>query len=148
MTKKAFGALASKLRKDIHPATILSELIATGTVSLDGADQVTLQKTSFQPLPGTDAQLDYLASNGRDFLAAATGNVITTPAPFFERAAHYNGLSEKAVAELDARFRAAQMQVLEQISNAGAALQKTSPGNHRFRAGGYFFKEEQPCSND
>ncbi len=143
LNRKKFDTLAQGIRRDVHPATMLAQLQDAGTVSVTDAGQVVLETRSYQPLPGTGAQLDYLARNGGDFLAAATANVMQDPAPFFERAVHYNGLSQEAVAVLEAEYRAAQMQVLEQINARAAALQADDPGKMRFRAGGYFYKETE-----
>lgn len=142
LVRKDFDALADTIRRDVHPATMLAQLQDAGTVDFDG-DQVFLLSHSYQPLPGTEAQLDYLGRNGGDFLRAATANVIEDPAPFFERAVHYNQLSEDAVATLEAEYRDAQMKVLEQINERAAALQASSPGQTRFRAGGYFYRETE-----
>lgn len=140
LDRKAFETLAQDIRRDVHPATMRAQLQDAGTVTVEG-DMVTLQTTSYQPLPGSDAQMDYLARNGGDFLTAATENVLQNPAPFFERAVHYNHLSEAATQTLEAEYRAAQMHVLEQINTRAAALQTSDPGQTRFRAGGYFYKE-------
>ena len=140
LSRKAFDALSLDIRRDVHPATMLAQLIDAGTVAADG-DDVVLKATSYQPLPGSDDQMEYLARNGGDFLCAATANIMQSEAPFFERAVHYNNLSEQAVELLDREYRAAQMQVLRQINARAAELQKTDPGRTRFRAGGYFYKE-------
>ncbi len=142
-TRKSFDSLAQEIRRDVHPATMLAQLRDAGTVAVTDEDMVELLARSYQPLPGTGAQLDYLARNGGDFLTAATANVMQDPAPFFERAVHYNQLSADAVAVLEAEYRAAQMQVLQQINAHAAALQATKPGHMRFRAGGYFYKEDE-----
>ena len=142
LPRKAFDALARSIRRDVHPATMLAQLQEVGTVRLTDAGEVVLLGRSYQPLPGSDAQLDYLGRNGADFLAAATGNVLQSSAPFFERAVHYSHLSPAAVATLDAAFREAQMQVLADLNALAARLQETDPGPMRFRAGGYFYTEE------
>lgn len=140
LTRAEFDALALDVRRDVHPATMLAQLVDAGTVVITSAG-VQLREHSYQPLPGTEAQMDYLARNGGDFLSAATANILEKPAPFFERAVHYNGLSADAVAALDAEYRAAQMRVLETINARAAALQTREPGPYRFRAGGYFYQE-------
>ncbi len=143
LTRKSFDSLAQEIRRDVHPATMLAQLRDAGTVAVTDEDMVELLARSYQPLPGTGAQLDYLARNGGDFLTAATANVMQDPAPFFERAVHYNQLSADAVAVLEAEYREAQMLVLQQINARAAALQATEPGHMRFRAGGYFYKEDE-----
>ena len=142
LDRKRFDALAHDIRRDVHPRTMLEQLAHSGTVALAG-DQVSLLAASYQPLPGSADQLDYLGRNGADFLNTATANVMQDPAPFFERAAHYNHLSEEAVATLEADYRAAQMAVLQDISAKAAKLQDSDPGSVRFRAGAYFYKEKQ-----
>lgn len=141
LARKAFDALALDIRRDVHPRTMLEHLLDAGCVAVQ-ADVVTLQVQSYQPLPGSAEQLTYLGRNGADFLTAATQNVIEDPAPFFERAAHYDQLSPAAVAELEAEFRAGQMALLRQISAKAAVLQDSDPGGMRFRAGAYFYKED------
>jgi len=84
LKRKAFDALAVDIRRDVHPRTMLEQLVHAGTVRVD-ADAVILLATSYQPLSGSEDQLAYLGRNGADFLNAATGNVLENPAPFFER---------------------------------------------------------------
>lgn len=143
LDRPTFDALAQSIRRDVHPATMLAQLVDAGTVAVTDADKVELRARSYQPLPGTGAQMDYLARNGGDFLSASVANVVQDTAPFFERAVHYNHLSPDAVAVLEAEYRAAQMQLLEQINARAAELQASDPGPMRFRAGGYFYKEDE-----
>lgn len=140
ISRADFDALAATIRKDVHPRTLLEQLVAAGTVAVTG-DRVRLVTSSYQPLAGSEDQLDYLASNGADMLNAGVGNVLG--AAHFERAAHFNQLSAEAVATLQASFAAQQMAVLQRIAAEAAALQDSAPGAHRFRAGGYFYSEDQ-----
>lgn len=140
----SFDLLAQSIRRDVHPKTMLTQLCEAGTAVLTAEGQVHLAQTSYQPRAGGAEQLDYLATNGGDFLKAAVANILTDPPPFFERAVHYNQLSVEAVASLDAEFRAGQMALLLAINTRAARLQRTMPGNRRFRAGGYFYAEEEP----
>ena len=135
----SFDTLAAMIRKDVHSRTVLEQLVAAGTVSVEGEGIVMLRATTYQPLPEAEAKLAYLAQNGGDFLQAATQNVMQEHAPFFERAVHYDNLSEEAVATLEARFRARQMALLEDINAEAHKLQETEPGNSRFRTGAYFY---------
>lgn len=137
----SFEALANAVSRDVHPRSMLDPLITAGTVSLGADDVVRLHATSYQPRAGSEEQIGYLADNAGDFLTLSVANVLEA-APFFERAAHYNGLSSEAVAELEAIFREGQMALLQRIGRDAAALQKAQPGAHRFRAGGYFYREE------
>jgi len=140
LSRKAFDDLALSIRRDVHPRTQLEQLQHAGTISVD-ENFITLVETSYQPLPGSDDQLRYLAQNGGDFLNAATSNVLNAPAPFFERAAHFNQLSDEAISMLEQLFQDKQMALLEEISAKAAELQESDPGAERFRAGTYFYRE-------
>ncbi len=138
----SFASLAATIRKDVHPRTLIEHLLAAGTVELRD-EKVHLLARSYQPLSGAQDQLDYLAANGGDYLSAGVANAVQSPAPFFERAAHFNQLSPAAVAELDALYREKQMAVLQDIAARATRLQDTSAGTMRFRAGGYFYSEDE-----
>ena len=133
----SFDALARDIRKDIHPRTLLDGLAEAGTVRFD-ANLVQLLKRAHVPLAGSEAQLDYLGRNVGDHLAVAVGNVLGDP-PGFDLAAHYNGLSPEAVAELEALWRARMRPVLEELGARAAELQVSAPGQQRVRGGGYLF---------
>ncbi len=135
----SFDALARSIRRDVHPRSLLDELIAAGTAKADSG-RVRLLKSAHVPLKGTEAQIDYLGRNVGDHLATAVGNVIGDP-PAFERAVHYNALSVEAVQELEALWRTRMEQVLQEVNARAAALQDQSGGPARFRAGGYFRTE-------
>jgi hypothetical protein len=143
-----FEALASGIRRDVHPRTMIDQLLAAKTISITEEGQLRLEQASYQPLAGSEAQLEYFADNVRDFLVAATENVLKQEAPFFERAAHFNGLSRDAVARLEAAFRAEEMALLQRIASQAAGLQAESPGTHRFRAGGYFYHQDEATGED
>ena len=132
-----FEALARQVRRDVHPRTMLDRLLAAGTVRIEG-ETVVLAETSYQPLPGTDDQLAYLAENAGDHLSAATDNVLGRDPRHFERALHYSGLDAEQVATLEAEYRTAQMDLLKKLSRKAARMQKHGHGALRFRAGGYF----------
>lgn len=143
LSRAEFDVLARAIRQDVHPATQLAQLVDAGTVATGVDDQVTLLTRGYQPLSGSEEQLDYLARNGADYLAAATDNVIQSKPPFFERAVHYNNLSAEAVDQLESIFREKQQALLEELNARAADLRPKAPGNARFRAGGYFYREDE-----
>ena len=61
--------------------------------------------------------------------------------PHFERAVHYTRLTKSQVAELEADFSNAEMDVYRMISQKASDMKKQETGSHRFRAGSFFFKE-------
>jgi hypothetical protein len=140
----SFEALARSIRRDVHPRTMLEQLLAAGTIRVGDDGLVHLLADSYQPVAGSEAQIAYLADNAGDFLNAATENTLAPAAPFFERAAHFNQLSAHAVLTLDKTFRAGQMALLTELGREAARLQDTAPGPYRFRAGGFFYHTVTP----
>ena len=118
-------------------------LVAAGSIALDPeSDKVRLLHHSFQPLAGSDDQVEYLAKNIGDHIAAAGENVLGRTPAHFERAVHYAELTGDQVRALRQIYEAEQMAVLERL-NARAAEMKagtTNRGGMRFRAGGYFYE--------
>ena len=141
VSRDDFNDLALSIRKDVHPRSMLEQLVYAGTVE-DKDGSLHLLTQTYQPLAGSMDQLDYLARNASDFLTAATENVMKDPAPHFEQAAHFNLLSEDAIAQLRQQYTDAQMRILEDLAKAAQDLQVSSPGSHRFRAGGYFYHKD------
>ena len=144
----SFEALAQAVRRDVHPRTMLDTLVAAGTVRLIGDGQrVQLAQASYQPMAGSDDQITYLARNLGDHVAAASENVLGHSPPHFERAVHYGGLTAAQVAQLATQFHAAEMALLQDISQQAAAM-KAAGGDDatlRLRAGAYFYQtEDQP----
>ncbi len=133
----SFDTLAREIRRDVHSRTLLDSLVDAGTVRVEGGI-VTLEHRSYQPLAGSEDQIAYLAANAGDHLMAAVDNVLDQPR-HFERAVHYERLTAEQVAELDAEYRKAQMEILQTLSQKAAAMKKQETGVHRFRAGGYTF---------
>ena len=135
--ERSFDLLARDVRRDVHPRTLLDSLVDAGTVTVKD-DQVRLITSSYQPLAGSDDQIAYLAANAGEHLMAAVENVLTTP-KHFERALHYDRLTEDQIAELDAQFRKAQMDIMKTLSKKAAAMKKRETGTMRFRAGAYTY---------
>ncbi len=132
----SFDALARSIRRDVHPKSLLQELIAAGTAEVD-SDVVRLLKAAHVPLKGSEAQIEYLGKNVGDHFAVAVGNVLQDP-PAFELAVHYDGLSIEAVQELEALWRKRVEPILHEVSARALALQQQESGPARFRGGGYF----------
>lgn len=145
----SFESLAREVRQDVHPRAMLDTLFAAGTIKLD-QDTVELAQNAYVPLAGSEEQLDYLAENVGDHLAAAAENVLGPHPIHFERAAHYTGLAPEQVKSLADRFNAAQMALLEDIAAEAEALKARAPSgaSGKFRAGGYFYSSTGETPND
>lgn len=144
----SFQALVARISRDIHPRTVLDELVRLGMVEAAG-DEIRLATDGFVP-SGDDAALTgYLGANLGDHALAAAENVLAAPAPgpHFERAAHYNRLTPEALAELDGLSRRLLGEALAEINARAAALQARDAGRPdaagRFRAGAYLLTREE-----
>ncbi|MEM8569264.1 MAG: DUF6502 family protein [Pseudomonadota bacterium] len=139
----SFDTLARAVRKDVHPRTLFDQLIETGAIAYDESlDLVRPLSRSYQPEAGSPEQLDFLARHLSDHAAAAVSNVLSDAPTFFDRSLHISKLSPEAISDLDTRFRDAEMQIFSELADRGEALKASSPGNGRFRAGGYSYWEE------
>lgn len=138
-SNSSFTNLARSIRKDVHPRTFLDILIENGAVSETG-EIVSLNTRSYKPLAGSEDQLAYLAANVGDHLEAAVSNVVEAN-EYYDMGVHYEGLSGNAIAQLDQHFRARMQQTLEELDSMARSFPAIENGNHRFRAGGYFFDD-------
>ena len=143
LTRADFEVLAASVSRDMHPRTMLDELVRQGAVALDG-DRVTLMSDGYLP-EEDDAQLGYFGANLGDHAEAAMANLAATPAPFFERAVHYNGLSEVSLQVLEQRARVLQSEVLKTLNAEALRLQQRDANvpdaTGRFRCGAFVYTE-------
>lgn len=145
----SFETLVGRVSKDIHSRTLLDALLAEGIVETDkDADTVQLLRNAY--VPSTESErLLYLAANLRDHAQACVSNLTTRsdPPPFFERAAHFNQLTEASVRELDRLAHKLQTDALKQIAVKATELQEHDESDplaiHRFRCGTYIYFEDE-----
>ncbi len=140
----SFEFLVRMISHDIHPRTLLDDLVALEYVEADRSE-VKLSVDAFIPRADEGELSRYLANNLGDHTTAAVVNVLTAPAtaPYFERAVHYNHLSAESLENLDALSRRLQQQTLEKINAHALALQIKDQGNQsavgRFRCGAFVY---------
>ncbi len=105
----SFEALAQEINRDVHPRSLLEELLRLGLAELDPADDsVRLGRRLFVPRDDLGQMFGFLGANVGDHLAAAVDNVLHTGAerkPHFEQAVFGQGLTPAAVAELREAIR-------------------------------------------
>lgn len=154
-TKRAasFEGLVAEISKDVHHRTILDELLRQGLIDYDHDQQIiTMTAEAFLPRADDPARLDYFGANLGDHAEAAARNIASTKKPpFFERAAHYNGLSSTSVAKLDKLARREFDKALARINEQALTLQAkdlaageaAEKGVERFRAGAFVFHQNE-----
>ncbi|HUS55091.1 MAG TPA: DUF6502 family protein [Thermohalobaculum sp.] len=143
----SFETLAAEVSRDIHPRTVLDELIRLGLVEQSDDDgRVSLIAPAYLPSGDDAALLGYFGANLGDHAEAAATNLLAAPkpGPFFERSVHYNQLTPEALAELDTMARQLQGAALLELNNRALELQQRDDGNDaatgRFRCGAYIFR--------
>jgi hypothetical protein len=147
----SFEALAQQTTRDVHPRSLLDELVRLGLVHWDAAaDTVALASDRFVARGDAVRQLGFLGNNVGDHLHAAVDNVLAGAAGeaprHFEQAAFAWGLSAESLALLQPAIRAqwqalvqALVPLLRERVQADAAIDPTPPG--RVRIGLYAYQE-------
>lgn len=147
----SFEELAASVSNDVHPRTVLEELLRLGVVAVDNqAGEATptrlrLCSGAFVPREGYAEMLQLFADNVGDHVAAATSNLVGTEAPLLEQSVYANGLSTESADALNALSRGLWAGVLQQMVRTATLLSKQDQGvegaDERVRLGMYFYRE-------
>jgi len=108
----SFEALAQSITRDIHPRSMLDELIRLGLVHHDeDRDQVSLTRSDFVPKGDSQQMLGFLGDNVGDHLEAAVANVLGDGNSHLEQAVFADELSAESIKALHPLIMA-QWQIL------------------------------------
>ena len=144
----SFESLAREISSDVHPRTLLEELVRLGLVTVEG-EWVVLSAKSFTPEPGDRKAMAIVTANAADHLNAAVHNLTSGPdARFLEQSVFASGLTEDAVMQLAQLARslwqpAFQTMVAEATRQYEAGRGSAEP-KARMRFGVYYYQEDQP----
>jgi hypothetical protein len=149
----SFEELATAISNDVHPHTLLQELMRLGVVrpvqgrSNASEDKVQLCADAFVPAGGTAEMLELLADNVGDHLAAAVHNVLALGTPLLEQSVFADSLTAESIERLGALARQIWSKALRETVEKATALSehdRDRPGaDQRFRIGMYFFHGPQ-----
>ncbi len=146
-SEPSFESLVAGISTDVHPRSVLDELIRLSLVvwnSSSGSDTVKVIATAFTPSEDRTAQLRFLSANAADHMRAGCANLDQKGRAFLEQAIYSDELSEESAQ----RFNKLTLQAWEHAfsdlmptlrelfkedQNAGRAM------NHRVRFGMYGF---------
>ncbi len=147
----SFDTLARTVTRDMHPRSLLEELLRLGLATLDAKrDTVELVRDAFVPRGDEARMLGFLGANVGDHLSAAVSNVLSegkdgVPADrptHFEQAMFASGLSEPSLVGLRSaitaqwrRLTAELVPQLEQMIAADAAAGAPAAADQRIRIG-------------
>jgi len=103
----SFEALAQSITRDVHPRSLLEELVRLGLARLDeDSDSVVLLRDSFVPGENQARMFGFLGHNVGDHMAAAVSNVLAKGEPHVEQALFADELSAHSMAEVRTLVRA------------------------------------------
>jgi hypothetical protein len=140
----SFEMLAREVSKDVHPRTLLEELVRLDQVRLDG-DDVVLNHTGFMPTTDDDRKMQLLVANAADHLAAAVSNATTDGPRFLEQSVFADGLSDESVRRLADHARVLWQPALEGMvaaANERVEADDQNPNTPmRVRFGVYYFHD-------
>jgi hypothetical protein len=154
----SFETLARSVTQDVHPRTLLDELVRLQLARWDEAtDTINLLEEAFTPHGDLQDMLGFLGSNVGDHLQAAVGNVLSSRSLHFEQAVFAQGLPESAAEAVRALARrhwtalmAEAVPLLEASLRDAAAAQtpgEPAPATHRVRLGLFTFHDPGDASN-
>jgi hypothetical protein len=97
----SFESLAHAITRDVHPRSLLDELLRLKLAVLDPErDTVELVRDAFVPSEDRVRMLEFLGANVGDHLAGAVTNVLSDGRRHYEQAVFADGLTETSVREV------------------------------------------------
>ena len=139
---RSFERLARSVSKDIHPRSVLQEMVRLG-VAEEKDGMVTLRKQAFVPDAKRKEARELLAGSVADHLAAGVHNLTGDPGKtFLEQSVFADGLSRESAKQLETLANSLWRHVLEEMVKAAVPLCKQdepSGGNRRIRLGMFCF---------
>jgi hypothetical protein len=142
-----FESLAREVSVDVHPRTVMDELLRLGLVTLEG-DLVVPVQASFTPSQRRDELTALFAANAADHIAAAVHNLTLDAPRYLEQSVFADGLGPGSVAQLHALARDAWQRAFDEMVTAArrrVAADEAVPqaDQQRMRFGVYFYSEPQ-----
>lgn len=136
----SFDNLVRDVTRDLHPRAVLDEWLDRGIASLDDKDLVHLNNTAIIPDAADDTRHYYFTRNLHDHATASVENIMSETPPFFERAVHYNNISQTLSQKLTEISKSEAMELLLRLNRIANEEVKTDPGGQeRWIAGIYIF---------
>jgi hypothetical protein len=145
----SFETLAQAITRDVHPRSLLDELLRLQLARLDEQDDCVVAARDAVPRGDTARMLAFLGDNVGDHLHAAVDNVLGGGQRHFEQALFADGLSDATMDWVRQAVRrhwqdviAAMVPELEKRIEADAAA--TPPPARRWRLGLYSYDDPAP----
>lgn len=144
----SFETLAQTITRDVHPRTLLEELLRLELAQRDPRDDtVSLVQDAFVPSKDVARMTGFLGANVGDHLAGAVANVLGDAPGHFDQAVFASDLSEDSVAAVRAMVTAHWKALTDEMVPALEAMLERDesrpdvPALQRVRVGLYSFQE-------
>jgi hypothetical protein len=140
---ESFESLAREVSTDVHPRTLLDELLRLELVSV-ADDIVTVVNRARLPAPSIEESAAVFSTNAADHIAAAVHNLTLGGPKFLEQSVCVDGLSQQSAEHLHGVARALWQDAFESmVSKARERVQADAPVNAdaRIRFGVYYYSE-------
>lgn len=145
-----FESLAASVTNDVHPHTLLRELIRLGIAErpeADGdvaVDKIKLCTEAFVPTKGSAEMLQLFSDALADHLAAATHNLRQSGTPMLEQSVSADKLRPESVAAMNALARQIWLRAFPELVRYVTARSEWDSGqsgaDQRVRMGMYFYQ--------
>lgn len=145
----SFETLVRSVSTDVHPRTVLRELIRLGVARLDdtasgeGADKVSLCADAFVPKKGAAEMLQLFSGNVGDHLAAAVHNLAGNGSPMLEQSVFADNLRPESAAALSKLTRQIWSKAVRDLVREATVLsdqdRHLDGADQRVRVGMYFY---------
>ena len=144
----SFDSLAREMSSDVHPRTLLAEMLRLGLVEHEG-DAVRLCTQAFLPQQGLAENAAMFSANVADHIAAAAHNLAASDGRFLEQSMYGSGLTPESIRVLGESARALWAQSFEQIVREATQRyehDRVQPDAYmRLRFGVYYYAEPVPA---
>lgn len=142
-----FETLAREVSVDVHPRTVMEELMRLGLIEAEG-DLLVPLAAGFTPSRRRDELTALFAANVGDHIAAAVHNLTSDAPRYLEQSVFADGLGAESVEQLHELAREAWQRAFEDmVKTARRRVERDDglPGSEqrRMRVGIYFYSEPQ-----
>jgi hypothetical protein len=140
---ESFEALAREVSTDVHPRTLLDELLRLSLVTIDG-DGVMVASRSPLPAPSIEEGAAVFSTNAADHIAAAVHNLTLGGPKFLEQSVFVDGLSEQSAEHLHDVARGLWQDAFEtMVTRARERVQADAPitADASIRFGVYYYRQ-------
>ena len=145
----SFDALARSVTQDVHPYTLLTELMRLGLVKVEsrkGEDFVVPNRDGFIPPAGSRELLELFSGNLSDHASTAVSNLLGA-APELEQSVFAEGITRESAEALSALARKlwahARSEMVAEASRLYAADRGRGDATYRARFGAYFWDQDE-----